>query len=51
MTTKQIPKVFGRTARYDGKRLHCDKWITAPARKQWQRLAKAPYPHCGKKGW
>ena len=50
MTTKHVPKVFGQTARYGGKCLHCGKWITAQTHKQWHRLTKGPCPHCGRPG-
>ena len=51
MTTKQVPKVFGRTARYGGKCTACQRWIYAQTRKQWQRAVRLPCPHCGKQGW
>ena len=51
MTTKRVPKVLGRIARYGGRCLGCKKWTYAQTRRQWQRAVKQPCPHCGMTQW
>ena len=51
MTTKQVPRVLGRIARYGGRCSSCQKWTYAQTRRQWQRAVKQPCPRCGMTQW
>ena len=51
MTTKTVPQILGKTARYGARCRICQKWAYAQTRRQWHRAIKQPCPHCGLPDW
>ena len=51
MSTKLIPQILGKHARYGGLCTGCKKWTYAQTRSQWQRAIKQPCLHCGMPQW
>ena len=43
-------RVFCRAVQHARRCRHCNRWITAQTRRQWQRAVCEPCPHCHKRG-
>ena len=51
MTTKIVPRMLGKTARYGARCRGCKKWTHAQTRRQWQRAIKQLCTYCGLWDW